>query len=340
VKVLVTGGTGFTGSHTVRALLAAGHEVRLLVRDAAKVRRVFDPHGIVLDDFVVGDMTDEGAVEKALAGCDAVVHSAALVDLRAARAREVMETNARGVELVVGGAARRGFRSIVYVSSLSIFFVPGGPPITPELAIAPATTAYAKSKCEAEHYVRKLQAEGAPIRISYPAGIIGPDDPGLSDGNHTIYTWFRDLGVVTSSGFQPVDVRDVATLHLKLLELPPGPHRYGAAAEMLPWDEIYPLMDRLTGGRVRRVRVSGPMMRALGRVGDFVKHVWDFSFPLTRDSMEFATRWPGADASRTTRELGIVFRPAAESYADTLRWMHRAGHLTAQQVGRLAEGGA
>jgi uncharacterized protein YbjT (DUF2867 family) len=45
VKVLVTGGTGFTGSHTVRALVAAGHEVRLLVRDPAKVRRVFEPYG-------------------------------------------------------------------------------------------------------------------------------------------------------------------------------------------------------------------------------------------------------------------------------------------------------
>jgi hypothetical protein len=52
--------------------------------------------------------------------------------------------------------------------------------------------------------------------------------------------------------------------------------------------------------------------------------------------MEFATRWPGADASRTTRELGIAFRPPEASYRDTLRWMHRAGHISARQVGRLA----
>ena len=171
MKVLVTGGTGFTGSHTVRALLAAGHEVRLLVRDAAKLRRVFEADAVAISDFVVGDMVDAASVEKALAGCDGLVHAAALVDLRAARAREVMETNARGVELVVGGAARHGLSSIVYVSSLSIFFVPGGPPITPELPIAPATTAYAKSKCEAEHYVRE-----APGR--------GRSDPHLVPGRH------------------------------------------------------------------------------------------------------------------------------------------------------------
>jgi nucleoside-diphosphate-sugar epimerase len=336
VKVLVTGGTGFTGSHTTRALVAAGHEVRLLVRDAGKVPRVFEPHRIELRDIVVGDMTDPAAVEKALAGCDGVVHSAALVDLRRASARLVEETNARGVELVVGGAAQRGLPSIVYVSSLSVFFVPGGPPVSPELPVAPATTAYARSKAQAELYVRELQAQGAPIRISYPAGILGPDDPGMSDANHAVYSWFKDTGIVTSSGFQPVDVRDVAALHLKLLELPGGPHRYAAAAEMLPWADIYPLLDRITGGRVRRITVPGPLLRAAGSVGDVVKRFYDFNFPLTRDSMEFATQWPGADAERTTRELGLAFRPIEETYRDTLAWMHRAGHLTTAHVGRLA----
>jgi hypothetical protein len=77
-------------------------------------------------------------------------------------------------------------------------------------------------------------------------------------------------------------------------------------------------------------------MRAGGSVGDVVKRIYDFNFPLTRDSMEFATQWPGADASRTTNELGVHFRPIEETYRDTLRWMQRAGHLTAAQVGQLA----
>ena len=101
MKVLVTGGTGFTGSHTVRSLVACGHEIRLLVRDADKARRVFEPHGFVPDDLVVGDMTDASAVEGALRGCDGVLHAAALVDLRRAAARRVEESNVRGVELVV-----------------------------------------------------------------------------------------------------------------------------------------------------------------------------------------------------------------------------------------------
>ena len=337
MKVLVTGATGFTGSHTVRALVAAGHDVRLFARDPDKVRLVFEPHGFVPDDVVVGDMTDPDAVQRALAGCDGVVHTAALVELRRSAARRVEDSNVRGVELIIGGAARRGLASIVHVSSLGVFFIPGGPPLSPELPIAPGTTAYARSKARGEEYVRRLQDQGAPISISYPAAIVGPDDPGMSTANQGLYSSLRDATLLTSSGFQVVDVRDLAALHVKLLDLARAGARYPAAAEMCSWAEIYALLVELTGNRVRRLRVPGRLLRAAGSVGDVVKLVHDFNFPLTRDAMEFTTLWPGADAARTTRELGVSFRDVAETFRDTVSWMYGAGHLTPAQVGKLAD---
>jgi nucleoside-diphosphate-sugar epimerase len=205
--------------------------------------------GFIPDDVVVGDMTDASAVDDALAGCDGVVHAAALVDLRRAAARLVEDTNPRGVELVVGGAVRRGLPSIVYVSSLGAFFRPGGPPVSPEQPIMPGTTAYARSKAQAERFVRRLQEQGAPIRISYPCAIVGPNDPTLSAANHGVRAQVRDLGLITSSGIQVVDVRDVAMLHQRLLDLPAGPHRYAAAGEMLSWSDYFLLLDSLIGGR-------------------------------------------------------------------------------------------
>ncbi len=336
---MVTGGTGFVGSHSVRAFRAAGHEVRLLVRDPAKLARVFPGElgAQGLDDWVEGDVTDRAAVERALDGCDAAFHAAAMVDMRRSMARRVIETNARAVELVVGGAAERGFRSIVYVSSMSVFFEPGCPTLTPELPIAPPATPYAQSKADAEHYVRRLQAEGAPVRVSYPVGIVGPDDPALSEANHAVYSWFRDMALETSSCFELVDVRDLAELHRVLLELPEGAHRYGASGGSVPWMEIVDYMEALTGRRIRAPRIPGPLLRGLGHVGDVVKRVVDFNFPLTADAMRYATQWPGTDASRTTDELGVVFRPQEETYRDTLRWMVRVGHLHPAQIGNLVE---
>lgn len=336
MKVLVTGGTGFTGSHTVRALVACGHEIRLLVRDGVKARRVFAPHGFVPSDLVVGDMTDPAAVESALRGCDGVVHTAALVDLRRGAARRVEESNVRGVELVVGGAAKLGLPAIVHVSSLGVFFAPGGPPLSVDLPITQADSAYARSKALAEVYVRRLQEDGAPIRISYPALVMGPEDPGMSAGNNGICSFFNVIGLRTSGGMQCVDVRDLATVHTRLLELPAGAHRYAAAGEMLCWEEVFSLLDNLTGRHIRRIAVPGWCLRAAGSVGDVVKRVYDFNFPLSREAMEFTTRWPGADAGRTTDDLGLRFRDAEATYRDTVVWMYRAGHLTKTQVGRLA----
>jgi nucleoside-diphosphate-sugar epimerase len=251
-------------------------------------------------------------------------------------AQRVQETNAAGVERVVVGAAKRGLPSIVYVSSMSVFFRPG-PPLTPESPIVDSTTAYGRSKVEAERVVRRLQESGAPIRISYPAGILGPDDPGMTDGNRALWAWIAQLSVDTDGGFQPVDVRDVAALHVKLLELPAGPHRYAAASPMISWAENYATIERVTGRKLRRrTGISGRGMLALGRAGDVVKRFVDFAFPLTFDSMLYATQWPGVDASRTTRELGLRFRGAEHTYADAIRWMHRAGHLPAKLVGKLA----
>ena len=141
----------------------------------------------------------------------------------------------------------------------------------------------------------------------------------------------------TSSGFQIVDVRDLAMLHGVLLEMPEGAHRYVAAGPMLSWPETYRLLDEITGRRIWRFPIPGPLFRMLGSFGDLVKkHVYDFSFPLTRDAMEYATQWPGCSGERTTRELGIQFRGAHETYRDTVRWLYEAGHLEARHVGRMA----
>lgn len=338
MKVLVTGGTGFIGSHTVEALLRAGHEVRLLARDADKTRRVFAPRGIRMDDVVLGDVTDPSVVAKSLDGCEGVVHAAALVGLKKSEAKEVLETNQRAVELVVGGACERDLRSILYVSSLSALGRPGGPPITVDSPIAEGGSAYATSKANAERTVRGLQDAGAPIRISYPPGVIGPDDPGMSGANDAVRAFLAQTMVVTSGGFAVVDVRDLAEIHARLVAPDAPAGRYLIPGHLLTWPETVAMMDRITGRRVNRIPVPGPLLRFAGRGGDLVKRFWDFEFPLTYESMAFASGWPGAVMSPDMAALDFDFRDAQQTYEDTVRSMFQSGHLTEKQAGRLAQG--
>ena len=340
MRVMLTGATGFTGSHTARALLARGHRVRALVRDVRKLEKIFGADSPLCAEALEGDVTNERDVKRALDGCDAVAHTAALVDLRRSMAARVMETNTRGVELVIGGAVDRGLSSILYVSSLAVFFDPRRPrsdPLNPEEALAPASNGYGRSKIEAERFVRRLQDRGAPIRVSYPVGIFGPDDPGLSEGNGSILAWLGTLPVHTSSGLQIVDVRDLAQMHRVLLERPGGACRYVAAGELIAWSDMGPLLASLTGVPVRPLRIPGPLLRSIGRAGDLIKRFYDFDFPATYEAMCFASRWPGTDASKTVQDLGIHFRPKEETMRDTLAWLNRAGYLKDAVAGRLAQ---
>jgi nucleoside-diphosphate-sugar epimerase len=338
--VAVTGGTGFIGSHTARALLASGHRLRLLVRDPSKMKRIYAPFGIEIEDSVVGDATDPESVDHLLDGCDALVHCAALVALERSRAEEVRRNNAQSVKLVVGGAVNRGLGRIVYVSSAGALFTVGGGPLTGESPIGESENAYGRSKAAGERYVRELQAAGAPIFCSYPTAAIGPDDPGLTDPNRAVSFFVRYGAILTSSGYQPIDVRDLARLHVALLESDQHQGRYMATGPYYEWADLCARVERVTGRRLPRYRVPGPVLRGLGRVIDAAKRIvpLELPLPITREAMQFATCWPTADGSPAERDLGIRFRDLDETLEDTLRWMAEAGHVTREQVGKLALG--
>lgn len=337
MRVLVTGGTGFVGAHTAAALARAGHELRLLVRDPKKAERVLAVHGIGACDVVRGDVTDAAGVTAATEGCDAVLHAAAVVSLDAHRGDEVYRTNLRGTQNVLGAAREHGVRSLVYVSSAGALFTPGGPPIGPDTPVAGADSAYMRSKADTDRLARRLVDDGLPVRISYPVGVVGPDDPGLSESNQMLKTMFRDFVPITSSGVNLVDVRDLALVHVALVEgrVPPG--RYVVGGTFLSWADLANLLESLTGREARRVRIPGVVLRGMGRVLDVVKRFRDVDLPITREAMIFATQWPGADGSATAAATGIADRPVAESVADAARWLAATGHLRPQHIGRLAD---
>ncbi|MEQ0764715.1 NAD-dependent epimerase/dehydratase family protein, partial [Mycobacterium tuberculosis] len=103
MRVLVTGGTGFVGGWTAKAIADAGHSVRFLVRNPARLKTSVAKLGVDVSDFAVADISDRDSVREALNGCDAVVHSAALV---ATDPREIrmLSTNMAGAQNVLGQA--------------------------------------------------------------------------------------------------------------------------------------------------------------------------------------------------------------------------------------------
>jgi nucleoside-diphosphate-sugar epimerase len=115
--VLVTGGTGYVGSHAIAALAAAGHRIRVLARSPERVPLALAPLGVERVETATGDVTDPVAVERALDGCEAVLHAASVFSLDTRKADEMRSVNVRGTDIVIGTAHRLGLDPIVYVSS-------------------------------------------------------------------------------------------------------------------------------------------------------------------------------------------------------------------------------
>jgi dihydroflavonol-4-reductase len=337
VRVLVTGGSGFVGSHAVRALQEAGHEARLLVRSREKAARVLGALGVAPLELRVGDVTDASAVTAALDGCDAVLHAAAAVEI--GRSAAGLEQNQVGDRNVLEGAAERGLDPIVHVSSVIALFPPQGPRFSVHDPVASLATAYGRSKAASERLARALQARGAPVAIAYPAGVYGPHDPGPGIGTRGLVDRLRYGWPLTSGGSACVDVRDLARLLAAAVVPGRGPRRYMAGGHFLRWAEEADLCERLTGRRVRRVPAPPPLVRAAGRVVDLVQRlVPSFSYPLTHEAAVLLTRFVPCDSDETLRELGVAFRPTEETLADAIGWLVEAGHLEARYAGRLAAG--
>jgi dihydroflavonol-4-reductase len=326
MRVLVTGGTGFVGSHAVTELARAGHELRLLVRSEEKMRRVFGPRSVTPQSFVVGDVTDPGSVKAALEGCDAVIHAAATVSIEGRRASEVQGTNLRGTELVIGGAVEAGVSAIHYLSSLTAILDPDATSIGPDSPIVASASAYGRSKADSEGFVRALRARGAPISIFYPSGVLGPDDPGLAESMRGLVALVKTCVFRTSGGWLAVDVRDVAHSIRAVLEAG-ATGGFITAGHFLGWDELADLVGDVTGHPVRRIPVPPRLLRALGRGGDFLKRIVPFDYPITRESMEMVTLMPSVSNSPELEALGVRFRDPAETHRDALRSLVAAGHV-------------
>jgi nucleoside-diphosphate-sugar epimerase len=332
MTVLVTGATGFIGSHTAARLALQGHSVRLLVRHPANIARAPALSGITDLDVVVGDVTDPDAVRRALDGCTAVVHAAARVSLDDRDADRAYATNVDGTRHVIGRAAAIGIPAI-YVSSVSVF-MPGQGLVTLDTPLTSARSGYARSKVAAERLVRNLQAAGAPIAIVYPCGVLGPNAPDVSATHQALIAWLR-TPPRTTSGTSIIDVRDVAVAIVRSLD---GtlPERWMFGGAFLSWSELHATIARVTGVRRARVPMPAGVMRLAGRGGDIVKRVIPFDYPLTYEAMVMATKAEPYDDDSTRAALDVDWRPIEVTIADSIRWLASSGHIDARLAGTLA----
>lgn len=345
MKVLVTGGTGFVGAHTVVALLAAGCEPRLLVRRPKRLATTLGAIGVDIEslDVVHGDMTDADAVRLAVKDVDAVIHAAAVVAaLDRKHASASVELNVRGAQTVIESAVDAGCRRIVYVSSVAALFSPKYDVITADLPpVTNAGSPYTKSKALAEEWVRGRQAAGDPVVIVYPGGVIGPPvGEVFGDAAEGFASMLRSGFLpLHDGGIGAIDVRDLAQVLIAALQPGLDGRRFMAGGDLVSLKDIADIIRRLTGRKFPVYGVPGGVFRGIGHALDAVRHVVPFESVYTGEAMGLLTQPRPTDDSAVHDELDVAYRDPAESIEASLRGMYAHGSLTAKQVGRLANDG-
>ncbi len=320
MRVLVTGGTGFVGGWTAKAIADAGHSVRFLVRNPARLETSVAQLGVDTSDFAVGDISDRVSVRHALQGCEAVVHGAALVATDPRETPRMLSTNMSGAQNVLGQAVELGLDPIVHVSSFTALFHPNLDTLRADLPVVGGADGYGQSKAQVEIYARGLQDAGAPVNVTYPGMVLGPpvgDQYGeAGEGVRSLLS----LHVVPGRGaaWLIVDARDVAALHVALLEPGRGPRRYMAGGRRIPVGELASMFGEIADTPMLAVPVPDTVIRAAGAVLDRATPYLPFDTPFTSAGMQYYTQMPSSDDSPSEQELGITYRDPRETVADTV----------------------
>lgn len=323
MRVAVTGGTGYLGAHTTRALLTDGHTLRLLVHpeeDVTGLLALFGPDAERVD-VLHGDIRDAGVISDLLDGCDAVLHAAAVVGTDDSRAALMWEVNTAATTTLLTRAALLGLDPIVHVGSYSALFPSPDPVIGPDSPTAPGRSAYGRSKAAADRVARALQDAGAPVVITYPSSVVGPGLGGMRGVTATGWTPMLDAGIAPrlQGGMQMIDVRDVADVHAAVMRPGQGPRRFMCGGELIEFNDLIDILEAASGRRLRRIPLAPSVFRAAGRVADALGTVAPVSAGLSYEAAWLLTAATPTDDSRTLSELGLTWRPAREALSASVR---------------------
>jgi nucleoside-diphosphate-sugar epimerase len=318
VKVFVTGGTGFIGGEVVRQLRDRGDEVACLVRSPAKAGKL-EALGC---ELVAGDLSDGEAIAKGMAGCDAVIHAAAVyeVGIPASQRPAMREANVGGTERVLGAALEAKVPRVVYVSTVGIGQTHGKTiDESYEAPDGPFTSCYEETKWQAHQVAKKLSGEGLPCTIVQPGGVYGPGDTSsigqLLDqflaGKMPLIP-FPELGICLAH------VEDTATgIVLALDKGKPG-ESYILAGPPSTVREAIGVVAEQTGRKAPKRALPTGLMKLMTPIGPLVGRMMGQP-PNLRELISAAdgvTFW--ASNAKARRELGYAPRDLAEGLRATL----------------------
>ncbi len=319
MRALVTGAGGFIGAHVVAALLAGGAQVRAFDRDPGTEERL--PGGA---EHVRGDVLDPHALRRAMQGCDAVFHLAAVYSYDREDAALMRLVNVEGTRAVLDAALRGPRRRIVHTSSCATCGPVAGRAATEQDLPAPPElrVPYRQTKLQGERLALRAARDGGDVLVVCPTVPVGAGDRRPTPTGKMIVDVAsgRARGYLARSALNVVGVGDVAAGHVLAHERGRAGERYLLGGENLTVGEVFRVVAEAAGLPRPRLPVPWPAAIAAARAAAAI------AAPMGREPRLLVLdevrsgRLPHLfDDAKARAELGYSSGPAATALASAAR---------------------
>lgn len=335
-QVLVTGAAGFIGSHVVRTLVERYPGIRVRAMHLPN-DNLINLDGLDVELFA-GDITQRDDMERAVDGCDAVFHLAAIFALWLPDPSIMDRVNVDGSRNVFQVCLDNGIKRVVYTSSYAVFGGQGrGVSCDESSPFRLHASHYSVTKYQGHQLARDYAKQGLDVVIVCPTAPVGPGDYGPTPtGKLFIDFVSAPVNTVMNSGSNYVDVRDCALGHVLALENGRTGESYILGGENYSIGELVALLEEITGQNRLTLKVAPWMLMPAAWVSLWLaNHVTHKAPLLTPADLKTLQLGLWADVSKARQELGLPVRPIRESVIDALRWFAENDYLDSKITRRI-----
>jgi dihydroflavonol-4-reductase len=335
MTTLVTGASGFLGSHVARQLVARGEDVRVLLRPSSHNRAIGD----LSLEYVTGDLRDPASLERAVKGVQRVFHVAADYRLWARRKKDIYESNVGGTKNLLEAAKRAGIEKFVYTSTVATIAVdrPQPPNESTNAKLDEMVGHYKRSKWMAEREVMNAAREGFPAVIAMPTTPVGPWDWKPTPTGKIIVDFLNgNMPGYVETGLNFVGVEECAAGHLLVAEKGKVGERYLLGGENLTLKQVLDKLAQITGLAAPSLKIPHGLALSVAYASTIFSRLVGKEPGIPVEGVKIARHNMFVDCSRARRELGFQAGPVAAALERAVRWYEANGYVSARRARRIA----
>src|SRR5215467_3126651 len=334
MTTLVTGASGFLGSHVARQLVSRGEDVRVLLRPSSTNRAIAD----LSLEYVTGDLRDPASVARAMQGARRVFHVAADYRLWARRKQDIYDSNVGGTRNLLDAAERAGVEQLVYTSTVATIAVdrPEPPNESTEARLEEMVGHYKRSKWQAEKLVLDAAKAGFPAVVAMPTTPVGPWDWKPTPTGKIILDFLNGkMPGYVETGLNFVGVEECAAGHILVSEKGIVGERYLLGAENFTLKAVLDMLSKITGLPAPSWKISHRLALGVAYVETAFSRLIGREPQIPVEGVQIAQHMMFVDCARAPRELGFQPGSVPAAFERAVRWYQANGYIKPSRARKI-----